>query len=73
MSNIVAAASGGVAARDILSVDVGHDRDVLANGQVQKIILVGKCELVPVVIYEKSKKSKQGFNTTEQEFLKLEW
>lgn len=47
VSDIIAAASGGVAARDLLSVDVGHDGDVLTNGQVQDIMLVRESKLVP--------------------------
>lgn len=47
VSNVVAAAGGGVAARDFLSIDVGHDGDVLSNGQVQDVILVRERKLVP--------------------------
>ncbi len=47
MSNIVAAAGGGVAARDLLSIDVGHDGDVLSDRQVQDVILVRERKLVP--------------------------
>jgi len=47
VSDIITAAGGGVAARDLLSVDVGHDGDVLTNGQVQDIILVREGKLVP--------------------------
>lgn len=47
VSNVVAAAGRGVAARDLLSVDVGHDGDMLSNGQVQDVILVRERKLVP--------------------------
>ena len=46
--NVVAAAGGCVAARDLLAIDVGHDRDVLSDGQVQNIIVVGERKFVPV-------------------------
>lgn len=56
VSNVIAAAGGGVAARDLLSVDVCHDGDVLSNGQVQDVILVRERKLVP-----------RGFNGRERE------
>jgi hypothetical protein len=53
VSNVVAAAGRGVAARDLLSVDVGHDGNVLSDGQVQDVILIGERKLVPRKVQRK--------------------
>lgn len=52
VSHIITAAGGSVAARDVLSVDVSHNRNVLTNWQVQDVILIRKGKLVPDVHQE---------------------
>lgn len=47
MTEVIAGGGGSVATHDLLAVDVGHDRDMLADGQVQHIILVRQRKLVP--------------------------
>lgn len=54
VAEVVARGGRGVATHDILAVDVGHDRDMLSDRQVQNIILVWQSKLVP----EKTLKKK---------------
>lgn len=49
MANVVTTAGGGVGARDVLAVDVGHNRDMLTNGQVQEVLLMRQSKFVPVM------------------------
>lgn len=55
VADVVTAAGGGVGARDVLAVDVGHDRDMLTNGQVQEVLLMRQSELVPMGLHMRAK------------------
>lgn len=58
VADIVTAAGRGVGARDVLAVDVGHDGDMLTNGQVQEVLLMRQSELVPMGLHMRTKMIK---------------
>jgi hypothetical protein len=46
VAEVVVAACGGVAAGDVLAVDLGGNGDVLANGQTEDVVGAGQCKAV---------------------------
>ena len=46
VAEVVVAAGGGVAAHDVLAVDLSRDGDVLADGQAEDVFGVGQLEAV---------------------------
>jgi hypothetical protein len=61
VAKVIAGGGGSVATHDFLAVDVGHDRDMLSDRQVQDIILVRKRKLVPENFFGKRAIEKKMF------------